>query len=129
MAPSIGLWRKKEEKKIMKWENSHVFLLKKVGGAVFRGVRFLGSIRYFLYFPLSPDKSRTFLSPPYENGSKIHSLNRFRTKLLNQYIAMSYSGNFCIYGRQQFDETLCEVQNLITLDYSTKSGFKTTATF
>ena len=30
----------------MKWKNSHVFLIKKVGGAVFRGVRFLGRIWY-----------------------------------------------------------------------------------
>ena len=26
-----------EKQSIMKWENSHVFLLEKVGGAVFRG--------------------------------------------------------------------------------------------
>ena len=32
----------------MKQKNSHVFLLKKVGGAVFRGVRVLGTIRYYL---------------------------------------------------------------------------------
>ena len=40
MAPSLGFGRKKNQKRIMKWKNSHVFLLKKVGGAVFRGAVF-----------------------------------------------------------------------------------------